>query len=194
MGKSRERRRWCIAAGVIALFFVLIGALLLGRVMDRRTYRLEYPELIRTYSEEYALDPYLVAAMIHVESGNDPAAVSRSGALGLMQVMPETGEWIAGKLGFTDFESEFLTVPDVSIHMGCWYLAFLQERFDGNLINMIAAYNAGHGNVESWLKNEAISQNGQLEKIPIEETERYVEKVQRAYEKYKILYPEWPAE
>lgn len=192
MAKAGPYRKWRFAIGAITLFLIFVGVLLLGKAMDRRSYRLDYPELIAESANEYGLDRYLVAAVIHVESGNDPDAVSKSGALGLMQVMPETGEWIAGKLGLSDFTPEQLKTPEVNIRMGCWYLSFLQERFQGNRINMIAAYNAGHGNVEKWLADGELSRDGQLYHIPIEETEKYVEKVQRAYEKYKTLYPEWP--
>ena len=190
MAKKRARTAYGIAAVVILLFLLFVGTMLFGKVMDRHTYQLKYPELIQKYSAEYELDPYLVAAVIHVESSNDPKAVSKSGALGLMQVMPKTGEWIAEKLDISPFSKEMLTEPELNIRMGCWYLAFLRGRFDANRTHMIAAYNAGHGNVERWLADETLSRDGELTSIPIEETENYVEKVQRAYEKYKTLYPD----
>jgi len=191
MAKKRTRAAYGIAVAIILLFLLSVGTALFGKVMDRRTYQLKYPELIEKYAAEYELDPYLVAAVIHVESSNDPQAVSKSGALGLMQVMPKTGEWIADKLDISPFTEELLTEPALNIRMGCWYLAFLRGRFDANFIHMIAAYNAGHGNVERWLADETLSRDGELTTIPIEETENYVEKIQRAYEKYKTLYPDW---
>ena len=192
MAKKAVKRGYGIAAVVILLFLLFVGTLLFGKAMDRRTYRLEHAALITRYAEEYGLDPYLVAAVIHVESSNDPNAVSKSGALGLMQVMPQTGEWIAGKLDLGAFSSEMLFEPQMNIRMGCWYLDFLTKRFDSNRLHIIAAYNAGHGNVESWLEDETLTRDGELHSIPFEETEHYVEKIQRAYEKYKTLYPEWP--
>jgi len=164
-------------------------AFVVSRQLEKRTYRMAYPELIEAYAGEYGLDPYLVAAVIHTESGNRPDAVSTSGAIGLMQIMPETGEWAAEKLSLNAYTVQSLYEPKVNVRIGCWYLSFLMERFEQDRRLMLAAYNAGHGNVAKWLKDEALSQNGQLVTIPFEETQRYVEKVQRAYEKYKTLYP-----
>ncbi|MDL2218685.1 lytic transglycosylase domain-containing protein [Christensenellaceae bacterium OttesenSCG-928-M15] len=176
---------------LLALLVVaLILALVVAKKLEMRTYKLNYPELISKYSSEYAIDPYLVAAVIHCESSNRETVVSRSGAIGLMQVMPETGEWIAGKLKIESFDPEALKDPGTNIRFGCWYLCFLLERYDGNIPNAVAAYNAGHGNVDKWLLDASISNEGTLENIPFPETDQYVEKVQRAHEKYETLYPD----
>lgn len=184
------------------MILILLGALLLGaalaaaayfggRAMEKRTYKLEYAGLIRRYAREYALDPYLVAAMIHVESGNRPAAVSPAGAVGLMQIMPDTGAWIAYKLEDMqqeDFDAKTLTKPELNIRYGCWYLRFLLDRFAGDTRYAVIAYNAGHGNLEKWLANDDLTSNGALKRIPFAETDAYVQKVMRAREKYKELY------
>lgn len=177
-----------IAVAALLLLLAVATALYLGRVLERRTYKLKYPELIKLYSVEYSLDPYLVASVIHIESSNKKDAVSSAGALGLMQVMPETGKWIAGKLAVEPFSSDMLFEPELNIRFGCWYLEFLTERFKQDRFLVLAAYNAGHGNVEKWLKDPLLSKDGQLTDIPFRETKNYVEKVQRAYEKYKRLY------
>lgn len=187
--KRSNRANVGLIIGMVCIVIAAIAAFFLSREMEKRTYRMVYPTLIGQYAEEFQLDPYLVAAVIHTESGNRPDAVSSSGAVGLMQVMPETGEWIAGKLGVHDFTTQQLYDPKTNIRFGCWYLAFLKERFEGDRPLMLAAYNAGHGNVAKWLEDPEISQDGQLVNIPFGETERYVEKVQRAYEKYQTLYP-----
>lgn len=174
-----------VGAGLFA------AALFGGRAMEKRTYKLEYARLVRRYAREYALDPYLVAAMVHVESGNRPAAVSPAGAVGLMQVMPDTGGWIAHKLEDTpeaDFDAAALMEPQTNIRYGCWYLRFLLDRFDGNVRYAVIAYNAGHGNLEKWLASEAFASDGVLTRIPFAETDAYVQKVLRAREKYKELY------
>ena len=176
-------------AAVLLLLAVII-ALYAGRELEKRTYKLLYPEEIGVSAEEFALDPYLVAAMIHCESSNRPAAVSPVGAVGLMQIMPDTGEWIAGKLKLTGYDPEQLKVPQYNIRLGCWYLRFVLDRYQQDRPSALAAYNAGHGNVDKWKKDPAVSQEGQLKNIPFAETEQYVEKVQRAYEKYKTLYPD----
>lgn len=189
-------------AKLTRVILILLGALLLGagliaaaffgsRAMEKRTYKLDYAGLIRRYAGDYALDPYLVAAMIHVESGNRPAVVSPAGAMGLMQVMPDTGAWIAHKLEDTeeaDFDPAALLEPETSIRYGCWYLRFLLDRFAGNVRYAVIAYNAGHGNLEKWLENDAFASDGVLKRIPFAETDAYVQKVSRAREKYRELY------
>ena len=81
--------------------------------------------------------------------------------------------------------------PETSIRFGCWYLNFLQGRFDGDVMEMVAAYNAGHGSVEDWLADPRFSADGEtLLSIPFEQTARYYEKVMTAYEKYTTLYPD----
>ena len=186
--KGRSRRLLILAA--ILLVFCIVGAIALTHILDLRRYSLEYREMITEYSVEYALDPYLVAAVIHCESSGRADAVSKSGAIGLMQIMPETGDWIADKLEIKDFEAEKLNEPEINVRMGCWYLNFLMGRFSSNIVNVLAAYNAGHGNVDKWLEDGGLSEDGQLKNIPFEETDAYVEKVLYAYEKYQTLYPD----
>lgn len=188
---EKQKRKLNINRILLVLVFLLaaaIAALYLGREMQKRTYRLVYKESIAQYAEEFSLDPYLVAAIIHVESSNRPAAVSPSGAIGLMQVMPETGGWIAGKLNVEQFEQDDLFDPELNIRFGCWYLNFLQDRYGYNLPLTIAAYNAGQGTVDKWLQDPALSQGNTLHEIPYAETDNYLKKVQRAYEKYQLLY------
>lgn len=183
--KKRTRGIWVAAA---LLVLALIMALLLGRELEKRTYRLDYPNTIAEYAKEYKLDSYLVASMIHCESSNQPDAVSPDGAIGLMQIMPKTGEWIAGKLQMEDFDTDMLLEPSVNIRFGCWYLRFLLDRYDQDRQLAVAAYNAGHGTVDKWMVDPEVSAGGRLIDIPYPETKTYVEKVQRAYEKYEFLY------
>ncbi len=177
-----------ILLAAVALLGLILGALELNVYVEKQEYRLEYPALIQQYSREYSLDPYLVAAVIHCESGNRPEAESPKGAVGLMQIMPETGAWIGEKLGVEGFETEMLKAPATNIQMGCWYLNYLLDRFDGNLPHALAAYNAGPGNVSKWLEDPACAQDGVLREIPFEETRNYVERVERAYAVYEELY------
>ena len=187
--KKKNRKTGIVALTVIMIVFLSAALVLISRILERRTYKLVYADEIQMYAGKYDLDPFLIAAVIHCESANIPDAVSRSGAIGLMQVMPQTGEWIAEKLDMENFSEHRLNEPAVNIEMGCWDLSFLYDRYDGNLTNMLAAYNAGHGNADKWLRDESLSQEGQLREIPFKETEDYVEKVLRAYDKYKALYP-----
>ena len=156
-----------------------------------KTYPVAYTELISTYAEKYSLDPYLVQSIMRCESSNDPKAVSSVGAIGLMQIMPDTGEWIGHKIDpELAYSLDMLEDPATSIEYGCWYLRFLSDRFSGRTMEIIAAYNAGHGSVEEWLNDARFSQDGRLTTIPFESTALYYEKVMFAYENYKTLYPE----
>ncbi|MCE5189261.1 MAG: lytic transglycosylase domain-containing protein [Eubacteriales bacterium] len=156
-----------------------------------RNYPVAYSELILQFAEQYDLDPYLVQSVMRCESSNDPGAVSDAGAIGLMQIMPDTATWIAHKLDLDDvYTQDMLYLPETSIEFGCWYLHFLSGRFNGNVKEIVAAYNAGHGSVEDWLADPRFSENGVLVTIPFEQTARYYEKVMEAYENYTTLYPD----
>lgn len=190
--KALGKRQKIILGIGIAVLLVICAILLyfaLEKKREKERYRVHYPELIMEYSAEYELDPYLVAAVIYVESRNKPDAVSPKGAIGLMQVMPSTGEWIAEKLSIPLGEIE-LTNPNMNVEMGCWYLRFLLDRFPVQ-DTAVAAYNAGQGNVREWLDDKAFSENAEdLHSIPFPETEQYVVKVNNAYDKIKEYYPE----
>ena len=174
------------------------GYLIYEEVMYQRAlrnYPVAYTELISQYAKEYELDPYLVQSIMRCESSNNPTALSDAGAIGLMQIMPDTGTWIAHKLDLDSvYTQDMLKDPEKNIEFGCWYLHFLSGRFNGNVMQMIAAYNTGHGSVEDWLNDPRFSQNGELTTIPFEQTARYYEKVTTAYENYTTLYPDLFAE
>lgn len=189
--KRRKRGKNRLIVFSVALMLLALAvflAVILSGEMDKLTYKLTNVAAISRYSAEYDVDPYLVAAIIHVESGNRETVVSPKGALGLMQIMPATAEWIAEKLG-EPYNLDSVTEPFTNIRYGCWYLNFLFERFVP-VGTVLAAYNAGHNAVRGWLSDPAYSDDGvTLKNIPYPETEHYVEKVDRAYEKYKKLYP-----
>ena len=154
-------------------------------------YPVAYTDLIKQYAEQYQLDPYLVQSIIRCESSNKPDAVSKVGAIGLMQIMPDTGEWIGHKIDpELAYSLDMLTDPAINIEYGCWYLKFLSDRFDGNMMEIVAAYNAGHGSVEGWLKDSRFSQKGTLTTIPFEDTAKYYDNVMKAYKNYTTLYPD----
>jgi soluble lytic murein transglycosylase len=140
------------------------------------------------YSEMYGLDPYLVAAIIKTESGFDKDIVSSMGAVGLMQIMPNTGEWIAKQLNIENFSAEMLKNEDINIEMGCWYLNYLRGELK-HRNEVLAAYNGGIGNVFKWLQDARYSKDGEVvDTIPFKETVRYIEKVVVVYNEYIDLY------
>ncbi|MEG0144431.1 MAG: lytic transglycosylase domain-containing protein, partial [Clostridia bacterium] len=117
-----------------------------------------------------------------------PEAVSSAGAVGLMQIMPQTGKWVAEKLGEGDYQLQKLTDPETNIRYGCWYLNYLNGRFDEDMTKVTAAYHAGGGRVNEWLEDEANSKDGKkLSNIPSDVTRAYVKNVYAAYEKYKEI-------
>lgn len=172
---------------IICIFILLI--IVGGYMFVKTRYPLKYEDYIMKYAEEYHLDPYFVCSIIWTESKFDPEVVSSRGAVGLMQIMPDTGKWIAGKLGMEDFEEENLHDPETNIQMGCWYLKFLSDKFDGDTTKIAAAYNAGHNRVSEWMTDPEHSTDGEtLDNIPFEETKNYVKRERQSYEIYKFLY------
>lgn len=156
--------------------------------MLRKTYVIKYKEVIAGAAVEYGIDPHLICAVIFCESSFRATAESPAGARGLMQIMPSTGEWLAGKMGIDGFSPEILFEPGINIRMGCRYLRFLLDRYDGSLKTALAAYNAGHGNVDKWLADPGCSSDGELTDIPFPQTAEYVDKVVTVYERYAQLY------
>lgn len=150
----------------------------------------EYSFYIHKYSKEYHLDEYLVKGVISVESNFNSQAVSKKNAKGLMQITEETAKWCIETFDI-DATLETYTQPEENIEIGCAYLHYLFERFDGDKTNTLASYNAGMGNVEKWLKDEKYSSDGiNLDEIPFPETKSYVEKVNKREKIYRDLYEE----
>lgn len=182
---GKRRRKFSV---FIILATVLISAVLLADSAVRTLYPLKYSELVQKYSEQYDLDPYLVFAIIKAESSFRHTAVSRKNARGLMQITEGTGKWSADSIGLKDYTADMLFDPETNINIGCWYLARLYYEF-GDTDLVLAAYNAGSGNVSRWLKNKELSPSGEtLDKIPFRETEKYLKKVRNNYLIYKKLY------
>ena len=153
-----------------------------------RVLPLEYQDIVEKYTAVYGLDKNLVNGVIFSESHFEPNAVSSAGAKGLMQVTDETGWWAAEQIGLRTDPVD-LTDPDTNIRIGCWYLSWLLDKFDGVTETALAGYNAGHGNVTKWLADEEMSADGiTLEEIPYEETKSYVKKVQLAQLVYSYVY------
>lgn len=185
MDRSGLKRRKLFIP-IIILIILAAGMALYSAV--RTLYPLDYREMIEEYSARYDLDPYLVAAIIRVESSFRPGAVSRKNARGLMQISEGTGKWAADKLDLKRYSAETLFDPDTNIRIGCWYLSTLYNEF-GDTELVLAAYNGGSGNVTQWLKNSKYSRDGSsLDIIPFKETENYLKKVKASYDIYKMLY------
>ncbi len=161
-------------------------------LIERKTHPLSYNEIITECSTEFDVPKYIIYATIKVESDFDPNAVSSAGALGLMQMMPSTFEWLTGEEHLDErLSTRKLDDPEVSIRYGTYYLSYLYKKFDYNWDTAFAAYNAGEGNVAKWLKNSEYSDGkGNLTDIPFKETKNYVKKINNAIDMYKNLYGE----
>jgi len=135
-----------------------------------------------------SLDPALILAVIMAESSFDETAQSRAGAQGLMQLMPTTAADIARRMGNTDFAPYHVWDSETNITMGIYYLNWLKARYNGNIELALAAYNAGLGNVDSWLADRQFSPDGvNLTSIPFPETENYIRRVNQFRRIYQIL-------
>lgn len=171
---------------MLGLLFIVASV---AGVITYSRHPLYYKEDIGKFANKYNIDPYLVAAIIDVESGFDKDAISPKDARGLMQIAEQTGEWGAKELKIDNYKKEDLFDPKVNISFGTWYLNRLEKEFAGDLNLVLAAYNGGSGNVNKWLKDQRYSKDGKrLDKIPFKETENYVKRVSSAYESYKSLY------
>lgn len=158
---------------------------------DRRVWRttVRYREQIIREAQQYGLRPAFVAAIILNESSYDPSAVSSVGARGLMQLLPDTGRWVAGKLGIRDYTDDLLFDAETNLRLGVWYLDFLSDRYGGDPVLVACAYHAGHGNVDTWLTR--YSRDGRtlsLDEIPMENTRSYARKVVDSYAIYLENY------
>jgi soluble lytic murein transglycosylase len=154
-------------------------------------YPLPHQDIVFANAQEFNIDPYLVFAIIRAESKYQNAARSPVGARGLMQIMPETGQWIAEQLKIKDFEPEDLHDPEVNIRFGCWYINYLNSEFKGQIPLELAAYNAGKSKVKQWVRDGKWDGDSlHMEGIPFPETRQYVEKVLSNYEAYKSIYAE----
>ncbi len=167
--------------GVCAIFNI-------GKI-KKSFYPEKYVFYVEKYSAQYGLDKFMVYSIIKAESNFKEDVSSAKGAVGLMQVMPDTAEEIAGKIELNGYLPEKLAEPEINIQMGCYYLAFLLNRYSGDFVSAAAAYNAGYGNVDSWLA-EWQADTVDAEKIPFGETKKYVIKVNDYYNKYCELYAE----
>ena len=118
----------------------------------RIVYPLAYEQIIRGHARNYELDAALVAAVVYEESRFDAAARSRSGAIGLMQLLPSTAEGIALRTGGRRFRVDDLYDPEINVRYGSWYLRHLLEKYDGSVAKALAAYNGGQGNVDRGIE------------------------------------------
>ncbi|WP_036482111.1 transglycosylase SLT domain-containing protein [Myxosarcina sp. GI1] len=145
-----------------------------------------YQQQILQAARQEAINPLLVIAVMRKESTFNPQVSSKVGAVGLMQIVPPTAQWVAEQTNLSDYS---LTNSTDNINIGTWYLAYNHQRYNNSSLLAIASYNAGTGNVSQWLQNYDIADRDRfIEQIPFPETQDYVEGVFGNYWNYLRLY------
>ena len=173
-----------LGAGAIALAVAgLAGVGPLADPVREITLPLRHDDIIRQQAADKNLDPSLIAAVIYGESKFREGQRSSAGALGLMQITPRTAEAIAHLSGGTQFVTGDLADPEINIRYGSFYLRYLLNRYDGDEVAALAAYNAGTGNVDRWGGSDL-----DLEAIGFPETRAYVEDVLSKRAEYRETY------
>lgn len=152
-------------------------------------YPIRYTNTIGSVSRRYGLDPFLVAAVARTESNFNPAAVSRVGAVGIMQIMPDTAKWIAQLNSWKGDKRPVLTDSADNLELGACYLEYLILRFGGDINSALAAYNAGPNPVDSWLSKAGSKTSLGMSDIPFKETRDFVGRVERYRDIFSKVHP-----
>lgn len=158
----------------------------------RAHYPRPYLDRVQAEARRYGLDPAWVYGIMREESHFNPGCLSRSNAMGLMQILPSTGKWIAEKLGIKGrFNKDSLWNTDRNIAFGCWYLNYLRDLFNGDLFLGAAAYNGGQGNIKRKVEEGPYAHLpvfSRLDRVPLPETRDYYKKVMGSWWAYRRLY------
>ena len=189
--RARAIRRWLGFLLAVVFAAAIVGAAIspwADKAVQEVSLPLRHDDIIRQQAADKGLDPALIAGVIYAES-HFRDQTSQAGAKGLMQLMPETADYIAEKSGGTAFVQGDLATPQVNISYGSWYLRYLLQKYAGREVLALAAYNAGEGKVDEWVA--AASARGEelrAEQIPFAETRHYVDRVLDARGRYRRTY------
>ena len=173
----------CLLLLLASLFFLLYTC---DHIASKRRERAVLP-LVSAVAEEFDIPAAMILAVIRAESDFRADALSRAGAVGLMQLMPDTFVWLCEELDEPHAEKD-INDPETNIRFGGYYLSYLFEKF-GSWRVALAAYNAGEGRVAEWLADPALSSGGTLRRIPYPETAAYVKKALAYYVDYLEDHP-----
>jgi soluble lytic murein transglycosylase len=187
--KSRKRRRIFL----IILFLILAVALTIVFLFSHKFFlkeaqSLKYFDYVSASAKKYDIEPAFIYAVIYTESNFQEKAVSRSGAIGLMQITKDTFEWLRKKRNDGPIDDSSLNDPQVNIDYGAYFLSILSSKYESER-TVLCAYNAGIGTVAQWLSDPEVSKDGKnLSVIPYPETRNYVDKVLKCKNMYSRLY------
>ena len=186
MAKKKKR-----GSSFIIFLLVCVIAFFGGKIAYDATMEFLYPkkysEYVEKYASEYGISETLLYSVIRTESGFDPDSVSVADAIGLTQITEDTFDWLIMKSG-EDYTFDDLFTPEISIKYGCHLYGYLMKKYK-NEETALAAYHAGVGNADKWLKDERYSADGKsLHTIPFPSTAQYVKKVIKTKNIYEKLY------
>jgi soluble lytic murein transglycosylase len=181
-----------VLAAMVVIAAVVVGAVLMlplaRKAVNEFGLPLRYQDVIRAQAAEKHLDPAFIAAVIYAETKFDPST-SSAGAVGPMQILPETGRFLARRSGATTFKTSDLNNPAINIAYGSYLLRYLLDHYHGSTIDAVAAYNAGPANVDKWVAQaRANGHDLRIDDIPFPETRDYVQRVLQAQKDYRSKY------
>ena len=183
------RKKIVIILLVLIILVLLFGVFKIQNTILKIIYKTDYKEYVYKYSKENDIDPLLTYSIIKAESNFNVNSVSKSGAIGLMQLMESTAKEVAGKKQIENFKKNDLYEPEKNIMLGTAYFKELLHRYDNNLSIALIAYNAGIGVVDKWIREGIIKPDGSdIENVPYKETNMYVRKILRNYKIYKEIF------
>ncbi len=189
MNKRHMRLAPKIVIGTFVVFLLFLFVLGVREVFFKKNYYpIEFEKEVESASKIFGVDESVIYSVIYCESSFKKSAESNMGAVGLMQLLPETLEWLCGKEG-VEYNSDFLLNPEKNIYYGTMFLSILYDKYENwDLVH--AAYHAGHTRVDNWIEEGTvvIDADGNLTGIPIKATDVYVEKINTAKKAYiKLL-------
>jgi soluble lytic murein transglycosylase len=162
------------------------------RLVQRLAYPAHYPDLVLAESASRDLDPLLLYALIWQESVFDAQVASWAGAVGLTQIMPSTGQWIAEMTAWPQYDETLLRRAYLNVKFGAWFLDRLLDQADGDVFTALAGYNGGPGLARGWQERSGGDPDLLVEIIPKTETQRYLRAIYRHYDMYHRLYAGGP--
>lgn len=173
---------------LLLIILIIVKISNIYNIILKQMYPIKYSQYVTKYANEYNVDSFLIYSIIKAESNFKKDAISPSGAKGLMQLMDSTAEEIESKIGNPLPEENLLEV-EKNIMIGAKYYSELSQKYNGNILLALAAYNAGIGNVNKWIEEGKIKQDGSdIQNIPFKETNMYVRKIINNYKMYQKIY------
>lgn len=171
---------------VVILMIILLCSLVFAGAF-LLSFPIKYKNEIKYYASKYDLTASMVASIIKIESNYDPNAQSSAGAMGLMQILPSTAMDMCERMNI-DFKTEDLFDYQKNLDIGCYYLKYLLNVFDGNITNTLSAYNWGMTNVKTWILKGNSDGYGTINNIPVRETKNYLKKYNSAKYMYHNIF------